>query len=187
MQNHSDDPFVTEASDNELLREFLAGDTEAFGYLFLRHKPKLLSVAIGYLKNREAAEDMVQSCFFSAMRGAKNFRFQAQAGTWLHRILINACIDELKIMKRYANYYSIENLESVDQVFVEAYDSEIKADLLLAISNLTTDQKLTLYLMDYGGYSIKEVAQMCGCPESTIKSRHFRAKAKIKRLMKPDI
>jgi RNA polymerase sigma-70 factor (ECF subfamily) len=183
MQNHSDDFILSEASDNELLRDFLDGNTDAFGQLFLRHKPKLLSVAIGYLKSREAAEDMVQTCFFSALRGAKNFRFQAQAGTWLHRILINACIDELKVMKRYANYYSIENLAVIDEVFVEAIDSEVHADLLLAINNLSTDQKLTLYLMDYGGYSIKEVAKICGCAESTIKSRHFRAKAKIKRLM----
>lgn len=167
--------------DNELMKQFQQGNTDAFGFLFLRHKPKLISIALTYMRNLPDAEDMVQSAFLSAMRGAKNFEYKAQVSTWLVRIVINNCLTNLNLLKKRPLAISYEYALSQLEEAIEIYDPYLEVELKLALKKLPMIEKRTLLLMQYFGFSAKELADLEHCNVSTIKSRCFRAKAKIRK------
>src|ERR1700759_145625 len=80
-------------SDAELLAQHVAGDPDAFGALVLRHRDRLWAVALRTLGNPDDAADALQDALLSAYRGAAGFRGNSAVTTWLHRIVVNACLD----------------------------------------------------------------------------------------------
>ena len=85
-----------EPSDRDLLRRHVQGDTEAFGVLFLRHRDRLWAVALRTLGDQEEAADALQDAMISAFRRAADFRGDSAVTTWLHRIVVNACLDRIR-------------------------------------------------------------------------------------------
>ena len=167
-------------SDEKLMEVFQHGDTEAFGFLFLRHKPKLISIALTYMRNLPDAEDVVQAAFLSAMRGARNFEYKSQVSTWLVRIVINNCLTSLNKLKKRPLAISYESALSELEELFEANDPFLEVELSQALKNLPIAEKKALLLMQFFGFSAKELAVMEKCNVSTIKSRCFRAKSKIR-------
>src|SRR5579863_7433463 len=90
------DPGRPEPTDAELLRRHVAGDTEAFGELFRRHRDRLWAVALRTVCDPEEAADALQDAMVSAFRRAGDFRGESAVTTWLHRIVVNACLDRLR-------------------------------------------------------------------------------------------
>ena len=88
-----------EDSDVALLEAHLAGDPDAFGELFRRHRDRLWAVALRTTGNPEDAADALQDALISAFRRADSFRGDAAVTTWLHRIVVNACLDRLRRRK----------------------------------------------------------------------------------------
>ena len=84
------------ASDHELLLAHVDGDPFAFGALFHRHRDRLWAVALRTLGDREEAADAVQDALVSAYRRAGSFRGEAAVTTWLHRVVVNACLDRVR-------------------------------------------------------------------------------------------
>jgi hypothetical protein len=82
--------------DAELLRRHVSGDTEAFGILFSRHRERLWAVAVRTLGDVDDAADALQDAMISAFRRAGSFRGDSAVTTWLHRIVVNACLDLLR-------------------------------------------------------------------------------------------
>ena len=83
-------------SDAELLRRHVAGDSDAFGELFRRHRDRLWAVALRTVCDPEEAADALQDAMISAFRRAADFRGDSAVTTWLHRIVVNACLDRLR-------------------------------------------------------------------------------------------
>src|SRR3984885_10261296 len=83
-------------SDQELLRRHVAGDNEAFGELFRRHRDRLWAVALRTVCDPEEAADALQDAMVSAFRRAGDFRGESAVTTWLHRIVVNASLDRLR-------------------------------------------------------------------------------------------
>src|SRR5947208_15496452 len=83
-------------ADHELLRRHVAGDADAFGELFRRHRDRLWSVALRTLGDPEEAADALQDAMVSAYRAAGSFRGDAAVTTWLHRVVVNACLDRIR-------------------------------------------------------------------------------------------
>src|SRR6266540_5831348 len=83
-------------SDHALLRAHLAGDRNAFNQLIRRHRDRLWAVALRTLGDREEAADALQDALLSAYRAAGRFRGDAAVTTWLHRIVVNACLDRAR-------------------------------------------------------------------------------------------
>src|ERR1700734_1546764 len=79
--------------DADLLSLHVAGDPDAFGELVVRHRDRLWAVALRTLGNPEDAADAVQDALISAYRAAAGFRGNSAGTTWLHRIVVNACLD----------------------------------------------------------------------------------------------
>src|SRR5512142_307791 len=88
-----DAPASGEPDDRELLARHAGGDRDAFGELVRRHRDRLWGVALRTLGNADDASDALQDALLSAYRGAAGYRGDAQVTTWLHRIVVNACLD----------------------------------------------------------------------------------------------
>ena len=89
----SGEPLPTDA---ELLHAHAAGDPHAFAELVRRHRDRLWAVALRTMGDREEAADAVQDALLSAHRGAARFRGESAVTTWLHRIVVNACLDRIR-------------------------------------------------------------------------------------------
>lgn len=86
----------TASSDADLIAAHLSGDRQAFSELFRRHRDRLWSVALRTMRDPEEAADALQDAMISAFRNAGSFRSESRVTTWLHRIVVNACLDRIR-------------------------------------------------------------------------------------------
>src|SRR3954464_11204354 len=93
------EPAGAELPDAELLRAHVDGDPDAFATLFRRHRDRLWGVALRTMGNPEDAADGLQDGMIAAYRRAGSFRGEAAVTTWLHRVVVNACLDRLRSAK----------------------------------------------------------------------------------------
>ena len=91
--------MTEEPTDAELLAAHVAGDAEAFGQLFTRHRNRLWAVALRTMGDPHDAADGLQDGMVAAYRRADTFRGEAAVTTWLHRVVVNACLDRLRAAK----------------------------------------------------------------------------------------
>ena len=178
--------------DRTLLRAHLDGDPEAFGTLFARHRDRLWAVALRTTGDPEEAADALQDALVAAFRRAGSYRGEAAVTTWLHRIVVNACLDRLR---RRAVRRAEPLPDDLDQarpgdatvpsgaVVVDpadvAVDDERRAAVLAALATLSPEQRAALVLVDMEGYSVDEAAAILGCAPGTVKSRCSRGRARL--------
>jgi RNA polymerase sigma-70 factor, ECF subfamily len=195
-----------EPSDAELLRRHVAGDTEAFGMLFLRHKDRLWAVALRTVCDPEDAADALQEAMISAFRRAADFRGDSAVTTWLHRIVVNAALDRLRRKGTRSVSWSGDP-DALDALAAQAarggqaaagappggaagyppgtaaLDStetvETRLDVDAALRMLTPEQRAALVLVDMLGYSVADTADILGVSSGTVKSRCARGRARL--------
>ncbi|QIX28502.1 RNA polymerase sigma factor SigM [Nocardioides sp. JQ2195] len=182
-------------TDLELLRAHVDGDRDAFGELFARHRDRLWAVALRTMGNPEEAADALQDGLISAFRRADGFRGDAAVTTWLHRVVVNACLDRIRSNKVRAADALPDDLEehagrgalstSDDAATPEqaASDSEQRAVVLDALRTLPEEQRAALVLVDMEGYGVAEAAEILECAVGTIKSRCARGRARLAPLL----
>jgi RNA polymerase sigma-70 factor (ECF subfamily) len=187
---------VVHLSDTDLLRLHVAGDPDAFGMLFLRHKDRLWAVALRTAADPEDAADALQEAMVSAFRRARDFRGDSAVTTWLHRIVVNAAVDRLRRRPAQALSWSGEPADldalaigaaadsgvrsSVLSVTIDPMDStEVRLDVDAALRRLPEQQRIALVLVDMLGYPVAEVAEMLGVSTGTIKSRCARGRVRL--------
>jgi len=166
--------------DRALLQAHLAGDPDAFAELVRRHRDRLWAVALRTLGDPEDAADAVQNALISAYRGASGYRGDAAVTTWMHRIVVNACLDLVRRRRaRPADPLPDEAaLQIADPTDAIAdFDTAMVVDKALAA--LPPDQRAALVLVDVQGYSVEDAAQILGCPVGTVKSRCSRGRARL--------
>ncbi len=172
-------------SDQELLHRHVDGDADAFGLLFTRHRDRLWAVALRTLGDPEKAADALQEAMISAFRRAASYRGDAAVTTWLHRIVVNACLDQV----RRGRVRAEEPLpDEVSEFRARASAPEPpdpaerlaeRTAVLEALRTLPEEQRHALVLVDMEGYPVAEAARMLGCPEGTVKSRCARGRARL--------
>jgi RNA polymerase sigma-70 factor (ECF subfamily) len=172
----ADDP----RSDAELLAAHVAGDPLAFTTLVRRHRDRLWAVALRTMGEPEEAADALQDALLKAHRSAKSFRGDAQVTTWLHRIVVNACLDRLRRAKARPTVPLPEHDSGHP---VEPSDPlgrrELAWEIDKALRTLPHEQRAALVLVDVEGYSVDETAGLLGIPTGTVKSRCARGRAKL--------
>ena len=168
-----------ERSDAELLAAHVAGDRYAFGELFHRHQRQLHRLARLTTRTREDAEDALQDAMLSAHRGAGSFRHDAAVGSWLHRIVVNACLDRL----RRAKAHRTVPLEDVYPVADRSAQVETAIVVQRALARLPIEQRAAIVAVDMQGYSVADTARLLGIPEGTVKSRCARARVRLAELL----
>jgi RNA polymerase sigma-70 factor (ECF subfamily) len=185
----------TGPTDAELLAAHVAGDTEAFGRLFARHRDRLWAVALRTMGNPHDAADGLQDGLVAAYRRAETFRGDAAVTTWLHRVVVNACLDRLRAAKvRRADPLPDDDEEQRDRGSTRtaaaddpeeaAIHGERRRALLSALATLPPEQRAALVLVDMEGHSVAEVAQMLDCAEGTVKSRCARGRERLASLLR---
>lgn len=170
-----------DARDRALLAAHLTGDDQAFGALVALHRDRLWAVAIRTLGDREEAADAVQDALLSAYRAAGSFRGDAKVTTWLHRIVVNACLD--RVRRRQARPTvplpdtgtGIEPVEPRDMVGERETALEVEA----ALAGLPYDQRVAILLVDIHGMSIDDAAAVLTVPSGTVKSRCSRGRTRL--------
>jgi RNA polymerase sigma-70 factor, ECF subfamily len=171
-------------SDAELLRRHVDGDPDAFGDLFLRHRERLWAVAIRTLSDPEDAADALQDAMISAFRRADSFRGESAVTTWLHRIVVNACLDKMRRRGARPEVSGGDNrlLDAIaagDPSLDPAAGSDVSMEVAAALRQLPHDQQVALVLVDMLGYPVAEVAAVLGVAEGTVKSRCARGRARL--------
>ncbi len=162
-------------SDAELLAAHVAGDRFAFAELFHRHHRQLHRVARLTSRCTEDAEDALQEAMASAHRAAGAFRHDAAVSSWLHRIVVNACLDRLRRNK-------IHPTVALDDVYpVSDRTAQIETAIAVqrALMHLPVEQRAAVVAVDMHGYSVADTARMLGVAEGTVKSRCARGRARL--------
>jgi len=170
--------------DADLLRRHCAGDTAAFGILFTRHRERLWAVALRTLGDPEEAADALQDAMISAFRRAGDFRGDSAVTTWLHRIVVNACLD--RIRRRAArpaasgmDEPALDALAASSALADSGPDQDTALDVLGALRALGPEQRAALVLVDMLGYPVAETAEILGISPGTVKSRCARGRARL--------
>jgi RNA polymerase sigma-70 factor (ECF subfamily) len=186
-------PASDERSDQELLRAHVDGDPDAFGELFARHRTRLWAVALRTMGNPDDAADGLQDGMVAAFRRAGSFRGEAAVTTWLHRVVVNACLDRLraaKVRRFEALPDDVDDRGTVvataardDRPDEAAEVAERRRRVLDALATLPPEQRAALVLVDMEGYPVAEVAEMLGCAEGTVKSRCSRGRTRLAGLL----
>jgi RNA polymerase sigma-70 factor (ECF subfamily) len=168
-------------SDSELLRRHVAGDNEAFGELFRRHRDRLWAVALRTVCDPEEAADALQDAMVSAFRRAGDFRGDAAVTTWLHRIVVNASLDRLR--RRAARPAVPAEEETFEALAARDGDpartSDTKLDVDAALRTLPPQQRAALVIVDMLGFSVADAAVILDISPGTVKSRCARARARL--------
>ena len=165
--------------DAELLAAHVAGDRYAFTELFRRHQRQLHRLARLTTRSFEDAEDALQDAMLSAHRGAGSFRHDAAVGSWLHRIVVNACLDRLRRAKARPTI----PLEDVYPVADRTAQVETAVVVQRALMRLPLEQRAAVVAVDMQGYSVADTARLLGVAEGTIKSRCARARVRLAELL----
>jgi RNA polymerase sigma-70 factor, ECF subfamily len=171
-------------ADAALLRAHIDGDPDAFAELVARHQDRMWAIALRIMRNKEDAADALQDAYISAFRRAGSYRGDAQVTSWLHRVVVNACLARLRAMRVRETEPFPENLDRwrrlgntmiQDPVEIKEQRSLVAA----ALDTLNADQRAALVLVDMEGYSVEEAAQILGCAPGTVKSRCARGRARL--------
>ena len=169
-------------SDHELLRRHVAGDSDAFGELFRRHRDRLWAVALRTLCDPEEAADALQDAMVSAFRRAADFRGESAVTTWLHRIVVNAALD--RIRRRAARpAVSAGDEEAFEALVAQDGDpagtADTRLDVDAALRMLPAQQRAALVVVDMLGFSVADAAAILDTAPGTVKSRCARARARL--------
>jgi RNA polymerase sigma-70 factor (ECF subfamily) len=169
-------------SDAELLRRHAAGDSDAFGELFRRHRDRLWAVALRTVCDPEEAADALQDAMISAFRRAGDFRGDSAVTTWLHRIVVNACLDRLR-RRAVRPVASAGHEEALDALLTHDPDparaSDTRLDVDAALRMLPAPQRAALVVVDMLGFSVDDAAAILDTSPGTVKSRCARARARL--------
>lgn len=189
------DPSGDDRSDAELLTAHVAGDPEAFALLVARHRDRLWAVALRTSGNPEDAADALQDALVSAFRRAGTFGGRSSVTTWLHRVVVNACLDRIRHLKVRAAQPLPEDVDRMvptatgshadtEDPAETAVRSEQRRRVLAALAQLPAEHRAALVLVDMEGYGVAEAAEVLGCPVGTVKSRCARGRAKLRALLR---
>ena len=149
--------------EKEMSEAAIGGDDDAFLALMQYHKEALLRTAIAFLKNEPDALEALQEVTYRAYKKIHSVREAAYVKTWLIRIMMNYCQDQLKRGKRYVT------TGEVDETIGKGDDYRL--ELAEALATLKPDEQQLIYLKYFQDVKIKEIAELSSIPEGTVKSR----------------
>lgn len=182
-------------TDTELIAAIKDGQRQAVQQLIDTHKNRIYNTILGMVQNIEDAEELAHDVFIKALQTLESFKGDAQIGTWLYRIAINASLDHLKKKtrkKRFGFMVSI-NADAEEQQqpqlphFIhpawQLENKELGANLFKAINQLAENQKTVIILTKVEGLSYEQAAQVMQTSIAAIESLLFRARQNLKKIM----
>ena len=175
-------------TDEELVVLSTAGDTESFNQLVVRWERPIFALAYRVLGREEDAKDVCQETFLRAFRALKGFKGQAKFSSWLYRIALNLCRDWIRRERRSSMVTSLDadnEPEPVSEPVETAEEFAVRSDLgrvlTRAMTALSEEQRTTIVLKEYHGLTFQEIADLQGCPLSTVKTRLYQGLGVLRR------
>ena len=168
---------MTPPTDIELVGRVVSGDHDAFDAIMRQHEDRVFSVCLRITGDRDLALDATQETFLTVFRKAGQFKGDAALGTWIYRIAVNTCYDQLRRAKRRKTDPIPDHLDPVDVTAESAIDSAaLRPEIRAALDGLPADFRAAIVLSDIEGMSMSEVAHVLGVPAGTVKSRLYRGR-----------
>lgn len=183
-----------ELADDKLVRLAQRGDMLAFEELVGRHRDKIYARAFSMMRNEDEAVDLSQEAWVKGWQRLKQFQGESSFVTWMTRIVINLCLDQLRKQKRHRSE-SIELMEEesggverqMPVVTVNPTEglerSELRQRIDKALSQLSVEHRTVLILHEFEELEYKEIAKRMQCSIGTVMSRLFYARRKMANLM----
>lgn len=172
-----------DVDDRVLMARHCEGESAAFEELVRRHRDRLWAVAVRTTGDRELAADAVQDGLINAYRRAGSYRGDAAVSTWLHRIVVNACLDRLRkerdVLRRAGDVSEIDVIDAHDR----HGQAETGLDVRAALAQLPEHQRTALVLVDMHGMPVAEAAETLGVAVGTVKSRCARGREALAALL----
>ena len=177
-------------SDEDLVARSVAGDTDSFNELVRRWDRPIYALAYRQIGREEDARDVCQETFLRAYRALGGFRGQAKFSSWLYRIALNLCRDWLRRERRAPMVQVPEDVDVADLVAarapVESFEEHVARRALgravrRALARLPEEQRTVIVLKEYHGLTFQEIAELVGCPLSTVKTRLYQGLVVLRR------
>lgn len=178
------------ASDEQLVGAAKKGDMAAFEELVARHRDKIYARAFSMMRNEDEAVDLSQEAWVKSWQRLKQFQGDSSFGTWMTRIVINLCLDQLRRRKR-------QRTESIEEMNEESGGverqmpvvnanpterlerSELRKKIDGALAQLSHEHRTALVLHEFEDMEYKEIARAMNCSIGTVMSRLFYARRKM--------
>jgi RNA polymerase sigma-70 factor (ECF subfamily) len=188
------DKNYSSADDAALVRDAQKGDMEAFEELVARHRDKLYARAFSMMRNEQEAIDLSQEAWVKGWQRLNQFHGDSSFATWMTRIVINLCLDQLRKNKRHR----AESIEEMDEesggverqmpvVVVNPTErlerGELRQRIDKALGQLSEEHRTVLMLHEFEEMEYKEIAKTVGCSIGTVMSRLFYARRKLAALL----
>ena len=170
-------------TDEELVARSKSGDMDSFNQLILRWERPIYALAYRVIGQEEDARDVAQETFLRAFRALPGFKGQAKFSSWIYRIALNLCRDWIRRKKRTPVSQVPEDVdlselaaergpvESVEELVARR---ELSAVVEEAMALLPEEQRTAVILKEYHGMTFQEIADLQGCPLSTVKTRLYQ-------------
>ena len=177
------------AADGELMQRHADGDPDAFGELVRRHRDRLWAVALRTLGEPEEAADALQDALLSAYRAARSsggaYRGDAAATTWLHLIVVNACLDRIRRRRARPTVPLPDDEHGVPVARDVVGERDTALAVTAALATLPVEQRAAIVLVDLQGFSVEAAAEVLGVATGTVKSRCSRGRTRLLPLLAP--
>jgi RNA polymerase sigma-70 factor (ECF subfamily) len=177
-------------TDEELVARAQGGDIDSFNQLIVRWERPIYALAYRVIGKEEDARDVCQDAFLRAYRALPGFKGQAKFSSWLYRIALNLCRDWIRRQRRAPVVQLPEDAEAMELASekgpVESIEDlvarrELSAIVEEAMSELSEEQRTAIILKEYHGMTFQEIADMQGCPLSTVKTRLYQGLSLLRR------
>ncbi|MBT4864820.1 MAG: sigma-70 family RNA polymerase sigma factor [Planctomycetaceae bacterium] len=175
--------------DTELIKACLAGKTDAFGQLVVRHQDRLYNTLAKVLGSADDARDVSQQAFVHAFQKLHTFRGNSAFYSWLFRIAMNAAISEKRKTRRMTASVDLAREQSGEEPTDFHPDSQPSHAIELserqqmvqtALAELSEEFRTVLVLKEMEGLKYEEIAEIVGCPVGTVRSRIHRARSEMR-------
>lgn len=183
-------------SEKELLIKARDGEVEAFEEIIKLYQQKVCNTIFYMVKNENIVEDLAQEVFIKVYKNISKFNEESSLYTWIYRITMNTCIDQIKKEKKitYINTYvetedgEVEiQFEDESQRLDEIIENKIKRESLIkAIKSLPPEQRALIVLRDIRQFKYMEIAEMLKLNLGTVKSKISRARQALKECLEKD-
>ena len=178
------------STDEELVALSKGGDADSFNQLILRWERPIYALAYRVIGREEDARDVCQETFLRAFRALPGFKGEAKFSSWVYRIALNLCRDWMRRQRRAPTVQMPEGVDPIEMASecgpVESIETlverrELSGVVEEAMALLPEEQRTAIILKEYHGMTFQEIADLQGCPLSTVKTRLYQGLSVLRR------
>ena len=184
----------TDDADEDLMVLYQRGEVRAFELLLTRHRKPVYNFILRFIGDKETAEDLLQEAFMRVIKGAEAYKRQAKFTTWLYTIARNLCVDQTRRRKHRKHASLDAPMDASDDSGTlldvipsnemasdrKSQNKQLHATMQRAIEALSEEQREVFLMREFLDMPFKQIADVVGVPENTVKSRMRYALEKLR-------